>query len=238
MQGWLNGIVGLQRLHTCNGFADGRQHLGVAFAHTVVGAHQSTLHEPQHDDERRHDRKRHYREHPVVGDHHTRDHEHEREVEHPCQATPGKEHRQRFDVARNSGDERTAAFFILIGQAQAVNVVKEAHAQPIETLFSCCAQAIHRSALAPRREKHHGSCNTTEPQNEIEPHLAGNKTLVNRLLNGDRNRYWTRCSQECEHEREPQALTQCRSLCDAGTNGVDGTATAHFLRDVVGQHQW
>ena len=237
LQRRLDCVVGLQRLHARHRLADRRKHRGVAFAHAVVRAHQATLHEAQHDDERCHHRERHDRQHPVVGDHDARDHEHERKVEHPRQSSPGEEHRERLDVARHAGHQRAATLVVLVGEAQSMDVVEQPHPQPVQPFFRRGAQAEHRHALACRREQHDHGSDRAGTEDEVESHSPVDETFVDRLLDDDRNRHAPRRPEQSEHESERETAAERRCLGDALSDGVHRAAAADLLCDVVSEHR-
>ena len=126
---------------------DRREHLAVALPRRVVGGDEVALHDAQHERQRGGDGERDEGEHPVVGEHHGADHQHQRAVEQPGQAAPLEELGQRLDVARDAGDERAPALLVVVGEADAVDVGDQAGPQVVQRLLAAPAEPDDGRAL-------------------------------------------------------------------------------------------
>ena len=144
------GAVGAQRLGTGDHLADVGEHLGVALAGLVVGPRQAALHGVEHEGQRRGHDEGDDGQQPVVGQHHAGDGEHQRAVEQPRQAAPGEELGERLDVAGHPGDERALPLLVVVGDAQPVDVLEQAHAQRVQRLLAARAEPGDGRALADR----------------------------------------------------------------------------------------
>ena len=146
------GLVGPDRLRPGDDLGDRRHHLAVALPRLLVRAHEVALDESEHERERGRDRERDDREHPVVGQHHAGDEQHQRPVEQPRQAAPREELGERLDVARDAGDERAAALLVVVGEAEAVDVPDQPGAQVEQRLLAAAAEPHDRLALGDARD--------------------------------------------------------------------------------------
>ncbi|CAB4851780.1 unannotated protein [freshwater metagenome] len=92
------------------------------------------------------------RQHPVVGQHHGSDKQHQGPVEQPGETTPLEELGERLDVAGDASDQRSLSLFAVVGDAEAVDVFEETHPQSVQGLLAATAQAEDSGALRPGGE--------------------------------------------------------------------------------------
>jgi hypothetical protein len=180
------GVVRAQRLGAGDQLADVGHHVWRCGASLVVGPRQVALHPSQHEGQRRCHDEGHDGEHPVVGQHHAGHQQHQRAVEQPGEAAPLEELRERLDVAGDASHQRALPLLAVVGDAEAVDVLEQAHAQGVERLLAAPPQPRHGRALRPRgdhdahqRDGRHGGdeCRRARP--------PASEAVVDRLLHED-----------------------------------------------------
>jgi hypothetical protein len=169
-------------------FRNLRQQLPHPRAHNIVGREQALLQHSKHEDQRRHDDDHDRGEPRRVHQHDDERAGNEGGAREPRERGPFHELGKRVDVRRDARHERPALVFILLGQAQAVNVLEGLHAQTLECGLRSAHHARERRPCGevsktdcPCRS---GACGIDELG--AEP-LSGAQTLVEDLLYQDRN---------------------------------------------------
>ena len=210
--------VGAQRLGARDDLAHVRQHLGVGRPSSIERGHEVALHALQHEPERRGDRERDDREQPVVGEHHARHEDHQRAVEQPREGAPGEELRQRLHVAGDARDERALPLLVVIGDAQPVDVLEQAHPQRVERLLGAVAQPLHRGALADGGDEDHDEADHRDLHDDAGADLVAVEPTIDRLLHEHRHDDAPSGAGESEQERDADPGAQGRRLLDAPTD--------------------
>ena len=179
----------------------------------VVGRDEVALHDAQHDRQRRGDGEGDEGEHPVVGQHHGGDHQHQRAVEQPGQPAPLEELGQRLDVARDPGDERAAPLLVVVGEAErwmwAISRARRS--------YSACSLRRPRRTTAvrwatPAIDEGDGGDRRAARRRSRRDAAVGVDALVDRLLQEDRHDDPAGRADRGEAPRERQALAQDRRL--------------------------
>ena len=90
-----------------------------------MGHDESLLDSSQDKRKRKRNGEGDERKQPVVGEHGDPDDDHQRAAAHPRHATPLEELRQRLDVGRDPGDQPATTLFVVVSEAEMVDVVDQ-----------------------------------------------------------------------------------------------------------------
>ncbi len=214
------GTVGPQCLGAGDHLADRREHLGVARSGLVVCPGEVALHAAQHDGQRRSRDEGDHGEHPVVGQHHACDHEHQAAIEQPGERTPREELRQGLDVARDSGNQGPPSLLAMVGDAQPVDVFEQPHPQSVEGLLAAHPQAGDRCALRDGGKADHDEPDRPEHRDFTDVDASLSEPAVDGLLHQDRHHDAPGGADHRQRERRPEAAAQRRRSLDSLTDQV------------------
>ena len=209
--------VGPDGLGARHDLAERAHHLAVALAGLVVGGDEVALHDAEHEEQRDRDADRDERQQPVVGEHHGGDDHHQGAVDQPGQTAPPEEVGERLDVARDAGHERAAPLVVVVGEADAVDVVDQARAQVVERLLAARAEPHDGGALAHRSDRERPDGDDGAGHDEAHPHAVGvavvvdEDALVDRLLDQDRHHHAAAGADRGEQPGDAEALAQHRA---------------------------
>ena len=159
--------------------------------------------------------------HPVVGQHHGADEQHQRAVEQPRHPAPLEELGERLDVARHPGDECATALLVVIGEAEPVDVADQPPAQVEQGLLAARAEAHDRLALGDPRDDQRDGGDDAENADETDAHaLVADDAAVDRLLQQDRHDDPPDGADDGQQPRDAESLAQDRRLLEAAADRV------------------
>ncbi len=124
-------------------------------------------------------------ENPVVGQHHPGDEEHQGAIEQPCQTAPLEELGQGLDIAGDAGDQGTLSLLAVVGDAEAVDVLEQAHPQAVERLLGPQPEAQHCCALSPRGDDDADDGHRPQDGHGVHLHRPAREAAVDGLLDDD-----------------------------------------------------
>ena len=177
------------------------------------------LHGAEHDREWRGDGERDEGEDPVVGQHDGGNHQHQRTVEQPRQATPLEELGQRLDVAGDAGDERAASLLVVVGEADAWMCEIEARPQFVERLLRALPEPDDRLPLGDASDREGDAGDRRQRGDERDVHAAGD-AAVDGLLQEDGDDDPACRPDGGEAPGDPQPMAQHRRFVQAAADRV------------------
>ena len=206
------------------------EHLAVALPGPLVGRHEVALDEPQHDGQRRRHGEGDEGQDPVIGQHDGGDHQHQRTVEQPGQATPLEELGEGLDVARHAGDQRPPPLLVVVGQADAVDVRDQAGPEVVERLLGPLAQADDGLALGDAGDDERNGGDTGQRDDQPDAHaLRGHDAAIDGLLQQDRHDDPAGGADGRQQPGQTETLAQHRRLLQSPVDGVHAGEPADRL---------
>ncbi len=225
----LAGAVRADRLGARHEFGERRQHLAVALARAVVRRPQVSLDDSEDREQRDREADDDHGEQPVVGQHHTGDDDHQGAVDEQREPTPSKELGEGLDVAGDAGDERPAPLFVVVGEADAVDVADQPRPQVVQRPLAPRAEPHDRRPLAPGCGELRDDADDGAPhdESEIDALVVVEDAAVDRLLDDDRHDHPPAGAERGDQPGEAEPLTQDRCLVEPAPDRADGREATH-----------
>ena len=223
------GVVRAQRLGAGHHLADRSQDIGVVHTRALVRLHQMALHLVQHEAQRCRHSERHQRQHPVVRQHDAGHHEHQRAVQQPGQRTPREELRQRLDVAGDTCHQSAFPFFAVVGDAQPMDVLEQAHAKSVQRFLAAIPKTRNGRPLADRGYCDHDQPDEGQHSDGPDANLIWVEAAVDGLLHQDGHRDAAQRTHHGQRQGEPDAGLQRGRFLHPAANGLDRRPAAHRL---------